>query len=1035
MSPSEHGRAEQEPPQGAAESSGPAADDPRVIAALEEYMAAVRAGQAPQRDLFQARHPDIAAVLAECLDGLDWIRNATSGPLATGSAPDLAAAGVGPGTLLGDYWILREVGRGGMGIVYEAIQLSLGRRVALKVLPGAAALDARQLQRFHNEAHAAAQLHHTNIVPVFAVGSERGVHYYAMQFIEGQTVAALIGELQQLAGRDPSPGGGRPALPSGLASRVLTEDAGAAEGGGAQRTGPCGPEAAPTQTGAPAPGSGKRTSARSLEAPEFFRAVARLGIQAAEALAHAHELGVIHRDIKPGNLLVEGEPGVSNARVRLWVTDFGLAHCRSEAERPPTGDRAGTLRYMSPEQALARRTAIDHRTDVYSLGVTLYELLTLEPVFPGRDRQELLRQIAFEEPEPPWRLNRAIPTELETIVRKAMAKDPADRYATAQELADDLHRFLKEEPMRASLLIQQALNALLRIALEPISLEEQMHRVLHLILELPWLALERKGSIYLADEAARVLVRKAQVGMPAGALAACARVPFGTCLCGQAIAAREIVFASCLDDRHTILYPGITPHGHYCVPICSGARPLGLLNLYVREGHQRLPTEERFLHAVADVLAGIIEHQQTQERLREQLRLAAFGRDVGQALSQGEGLPDMLRRCAEAMVRDLDGALARIWTLNEAEDVLELQASAGLDTHPAGAHGRVPVGRSKIGLIAQERQPHLTNDLRHDPRVHDQEWVRREGLVAFAGYPLLVEERLVGIMALFARRPLSAATLEAMASVASGIAVGIKRIQADQQLQRQEADRRIARAIQQGLVPRAMPTVAGFRIAGQLLTAEPVGGDCFDFVPLPREGQERLGVLVGDASGHGIAAALLMAQTRAYLRALALTCADVGTLLSLTNRLLAPDLVTGHFVTLLLVELDPRTRSLVYASAGHCPGYVLDRQGRIKAVLHSTGTALGIDSASEFQVAPALALEPGDLVFAYTDGIPEALSAAGQRFGLERPLAVVQAHRHETPEAILEGLVHAVSDFAASHVRFDDITAVIIKVESLGGTP
>src|SRR5262249_56080153 len=137
----------------------------------------------------------------------------------------------------------------------------------------------------------------------------------------------------------------------------------------------------------------------------------------------------------------------------------------------------------------------------------------------------------------------------------------------------------------------------------------------------------------------------------------------------------------------------------------------------------------------------------------EQLRLAAFGRDVGLAMSQGEGLPDMLRCCTEAMVRHLDGALARIWTLDESENVLELQASAGLYTHTDGAHRRVPVGRYKIALIAQERKPHLSNAVLHDPLVHDREWARREGLVAFAGYPLLVEDRLVGGMAMVARHP------------------------------------------------------------------------------------------------------------------------------------------------------------------------------------------------------------------------------------------------------------------------------------------
>src|SRR5262249_55204694 len=143
-----------------------------------------------------------------------------------------------------------------------------------------------------------------------------------------------------------------------------------------------------------------------------------------------------------GNLMIEG-------RGQLWVTDFGLARIQSEASLTATGDLVGTLRYMSPEQAQVRRVPIDHRTDVYSLGATLYEMLTLQPAFDGSDRQEVLRQIAFEEPRPPRRANRAIPAELETIVLKALEKNPADRYATAQELADDLERFLKDEPIRA----------------------------------------------------------------------------------------------------------------------------------------------------------------------------------------------------------------------------------------------------------------------------------------------------------------------------------------------------------------------------------------------------------------------------------------------------------------------------------------------------------------------------------------------------------------------------------------------------------
>jgi hypothetical protein len=197
MNPSGNGRAKLPP--SAAESSG--TDDPRVIAALEEYLSALQAGQAPDREAFQARHPEIAGVLAECLEGLEWMRGAPPPPRSAAAVAGVPpGTGARPGTPLGDYQILREIGRGGMGVVYEAEQLSLNRRVALKVLPFAAALDARQLQRFKNEAQAAAHLHHTNIVPVFGIGCERGVHFYAMQLIEGQSLAALIHELRQFVG-------------------------------------------------------------------------------------------------------------------------------------------------------------------------------------------------------------------------------------------------------------------------------------------------------------------------------------------------------------------------------------------------------------------------------------------------------------------------------------------------------------------------------------------------------------------------------------------------------------------------------------------------------------------------------------------------------------------------------------------------------------------------------------------------------------------------------------------------------------------
>jgi serine/threonine protein kinase len=384
----------------------------RLQEVIAAYLRDVEAGRNPDHSELLTRHPDLAGELQSFFAGQEQI-GGLAAPLRQVVEPIL---GEGITGTLGDFRIVREVGRGGMGIVYEAEQISLRRRVALKVLPFAATMDARHLQRFHNEAQAAACLHHTNIVPVYFVGCERGVHFYAMQFIDGQPLSEVIRQMRRLEKKEPL------ASENGtVAYRPLPKEA---------------VSTPPAAEMTPLTGEGRRNR-------DYYRKVAELGIQAAEALDHAHQLGIVHRDIKPGNLMLEGMG-------RLWVTDFGLAHMQhSEASLTLTGQALGMPRYMSPEQALAKRVPIDHRTDVYSLGVTLYELLTLRPAFASEDRHELLRQIAFAEPAKPRRLERGVPAELEIIVLKAMEKRPQDRYATAQEMADDLRRFLDARPIRA----------------------------------------------------------------------------------------------------------------------------------------------------------------------------------------------------------------------------------------------------------------------------------------------------------------------------------------------------------------------------------------------------------------------------------------------------------------------------------------------------------------------------------------------------------------------------------------------------------
>jgi serine/threonine protein kinase/Flp pilus assembly protein TadD len=429
---------------------------------LDAYLAEVEAGRPVDPEEWVERHPAIAARLRACLKSLHLVEAAAEA-LALGPQPvrfdaegqdnadaeNDAAFGAGllapegspperpneglhlhfpdsseddpDGPRLGDFRVIRELGRGGMGVVYEAEQHSLGRRVALKVLPFAAAIDPRQIARFRVEAQAASHLNHPHIVPVYSVGCQRGVHYYAMQLIDGPTLAERIAELR---GQDGAIGTSGSTLVLSLATPEKA---------------PAPAVAATTEGETPA---SRPPSTMSTRHRAFFLEAARLGRQAAEALEHAHQQGVLHRDVKPSNLIVDG-------RGHLWVTDFGLARFQGEGSLTATGDLLGTLRYMSPEQALANRAVVDQRTDVYSLGATLYELLTLQPAFAGSDRQELFRKIAQEEPRRPRAINPAVPRDMETIIVKAMAKDPAARYVTAQELADDLHRFLDDRPILA----------------------------------------------------------------------------------------------------------------------------------------------------------------------------------------------------------------------------------------------------------------------------------------------------------------------------------------------------------------------------------------------------------------------------------------------------------------------------------------------------------------------------------------------------------------------------------------------------------
>ncbi len=486
----------------------------------EEFAERFRRGERPALEEYTDRYPELADAIRELFPAMIKMEQA-EGALQGGEGTGEARATDPPRLRIGDYRIVRKIGHGGMGVVYEAEQISLGRRVALKVLPRQISSDWMVLERFRREARAAARLHHTNIVPVYEVGQDADIRFYAMQFIQGQGLDAVIAELRRLRDRARSESSsdtaqkGQPLYPGGEHSRHSIEGtslAGEVEasavlklifGGrldpgdrctertevahsmpapspGSDPTAPAGngitrrtaaagdpalaqTEPAQTRGGAlcgdarargegadrprrvPVPSStsailpgGTQLSAVDSGRRASFHSLAQIGLQVAAGLAYAHARGIVHRDIKPSNLLLDTE-GV------VWITDFGLAKGDDDG-LTQTGDILGTIRYMAPERF---RGEGDARADVYALGLSLYELVTLRPGFGSLDRLELIEQIKTAEPPRPRAIDARIPRDLETIVLKAIEKDPPTRYQSAEAMGEDLRRFLADEPVRA----------------------------------------------------------------------------------------------------------------------------------------------------------------------------------------------------------------------------------------------------------------------------------------------------------------------------------------------------------------------------------------------------------------------------------------------------------------------------------------------------------------------------------------------------------------------------------------------------------
>ncbi len=365
-------------------------------------------------DEFRRRYPRLP-------DALKAIHRRAERRAGSGASTDVRdGRHVGIGSELDDYRIIGEIGRGGMGMVYEAEQLSLGRRVALKVLPSGALRNQRAVDRFRREATAVARLSHPRIVAVHGFNISGDSAYLAMELVRGLDLADIVDKL-----RSARTHGRRFVLISGPDLDVDVSE-----------------WARGRKLVGTVPGDPRAPEGIVIDLRNYQHMAASIAADAADALRHAHAHGIIHRDIKPSNLLLS-----ENGHVKL--SDFGLAKGIEDQSLTKTGDFVGSPAYVSPEQASSRRARIDERSDIYSLGVTLYELLTLHQPFAGKDVADALRKIITKDPPPPTRINPRLSRDLETIVMKAIEKDPDKRYQSAAEFGDDLRRFLNYEPILA----------------------------------------------------------------------------------------------------------------------------------------------------------------------------------------------------------------------------------------------------------------------------------------------------------------------------------------------------------------------------------------------------------------------------------------------------------------------------------------------------------------------------------------------------------------------------------------------------------
>jgi PAS domain S-box-containing protein len=571
--------------------------------------------------------------------------------------------------------------------------------------------------------------------------------------------------------------------------------------------------------------------------------------------------------------------------------------------------------------------------------------------------------------------------------------DIPDRREVLVCVQDITERKQNEREIQTNLRVQEVISSILRISLEPLSLHEVLKRTLERLFAIPWLALQSKGAIFLADQETGELAMEVHFGLSKEVADMCSAVPVGQCLCGRAAESGEIIFAAEVDARHELQHPGIVPHGHYCVPILSGGHLHGVMNLYVDAGHERKPEEELVLSSVASVLATTINRRRAENALQsseERFQLAVRGTDAG--------------------IWDWDLDTDAVYFSPRWKSILGYEDEEIENRFSEWEHRLHPDDRERaIALVrdyldGREADFELEHRLRHKDGSY--RWILSRGAVVRDqdGKPRRMAGSHIDITA---------------------------RKEAEDALHDKEAQLRAAQRIQEHLLPDKAPSIPGFDIAGASYPAEYAAGDHFDYLTMP---DGSFGIAIGDVSGHGFGPALLMASTCAHLRSLAETGIEIDGILARANASLCGETEDGHFVTAILCRLDPESRKLIYTNAGHPSGYILSDSGEVKGQMKSTSFPLAIMSDAEFPLGETITLDPGDTLLLITDGLLEAESADHEMFGMDRVLQVVRENLDASAGDIIERLYQAVCLFARGEEMYDDVTALVVKVQPVEAT-